>query len=98
MLNSIALTASIREISHGQFRFGEAFRIFRAILVASVLILSAVLFVRGAYAQEAVVDRTQVVKELGQIHGETTAAVGLASNEPWARSSDVGGECEPERQ
>ena len=80
MLNPNPLTASTREFSHGQFPFGEAFRVFRAIFVASIFIVSAVLFVRNAYAQEVLVDRTDVVKSLGETHGESTVAMGLASN------------------
>ena len=80
MLNPNSLTASTREFSYGQFPFGEAFRVFRAIFVASIFIVSAVLYVGNAYAQEALVDRTEVVKSLSETHGETTVAMGLASN------------------
>ena len=80
MLNENPATTSTREISDGQFRFGNAFRVFRVILAASIVIASTVLFVRNAYAQEAFVDRTEVVKKLSETHGETTVALGLASN------------------
>ena len=80
MSNPSPHTASTREFSQGQLRFGEAFRVFRAILVASIFLISAIVFVRSAYAQEAPVDRTQVVKSLGEMHGESSVAMGLASN------------------
>jgi hypothetical protein len=59
---------------------GKIFRVFRAILVASIFIVSAILFVRNAYAQEVLVDRTDVVKSLNETHGESTVGMGLASN------------------
>ena len=71
MLNPISLTDSTREFSHNQFQFGEAFRIFRAVLFASIFIVFAVLAVRNAYAQEALVDRTELVTSLGETHGES---------------------------
>ena len=75
MLNPISLIASTREFIHDQFPFGEAFRIFRAVLFASIFIVFAVLAVRNAHAQEALVDRTELVASLGETHGESTVAV-----------------------
>ena len=80
MSNPTALTVSSLEFKPRQSRFGERFRVFRAILVASVFMVGAVLFARHAYADETIVDRTQVVKALSQSHGESTVAVGLASS------------------
>jgi hypothetical protein len=55
-------------------------RFFRLILAATIFIAGTAAFVGSSYAQEAVLDRTDVVKSLGESHGETTVAMGLAGN------------------
>ena len=80
MFNLTAFSVSSRMISPNRLRSGDAFRVLRALLVGSAFIVGAVFSVHRAYAQDAILDRTQVVKELDQQHGETTAALGLASN------------------
>ena len=66
MLNQNPLTASTR--------------FFRLILAATIFIAGTAAFVGRSHAQEAPIDRTEVVKLLGETHGETTVAMGLASN------------------
>jgi len=80
MLNSNPLTCSIQNYCLDKFRFGAALRAFRAIIVVSITIGSAVLFVQTAQAQEAPVDRTGLVMSLSETHGESTVAMGLTSN------------------
>ncbi len=59
---------------------GLAARVFAPMLVAVMMIGITVLFGPGAQAQEADLDRSAAVKELGEKFSETPVARGLASN------------------